>query len=231
MRGIFIVGTDTGVGKTEIGCAVLRLWAARGLTPRALKPVETGCKPDAPEDALALRAACGPPYDALPLDEVCPHRFLLPAAPLIAAEAERREVEPAKIDACLQAASSTGAPLLVEAAGGLLVPLWRERTRSFTNLDLVEQVGLPALLVGRAGLGTINHCALSAQALTRRGIPILAIVLNRTSPNADPTLETNARTIAELMGQRVLGPGPFEIERSRRGPALQRWLEGFDLFP
>jgi len=181
LRGLFIAGTDTGVGKTEVARAVLQLLAARGERPRALKPVETGCAPDAPEDALALRAACGPPNDALPLDAVCPHRFLLPAAPLVAAEAEGRVVERAPIDACVRAARDADQPLIVEAAGGLLVPLWRAGGL-FTNLDLAASLGLPVLLVGRAGLGTINHCALSALALAQRRIPLLAIVLNRTSP-------------------------------------------------
>jgi len=223
LRGLFIAGTDTGVGKTEVARAVLQLLAARGERPRALKPVETGCAPDAPEDALALRAACGPPNDALPLDAVCPHRFLLPAAPLVAAEAEGRVVERAPIDACVRAARDADQPLIVEAAGGLLVPLWRAGGL-FTNLDLAASLGLPVLLVGRAGLGTINHCALSALALAQRRIPLLAIVLNRTSPESDPTLQTNRAAIAELTGARVLGPGPHQPERELRDRALRQLL-------
>ena len=225
LRGIFIAGTDTGVGKTEIGRALLALWAAQGLRPRALKPIETGCAPDHPEDALALRAACGAPNDSLPLDEVCPHRFLMPAAPLVAAEAEGRVVEPARIEACVARAREAGGPLLVEAAGGLLVPLWREGKQVITNLDLAERLGFPVLLVARAGLGTVNHSALSAMALAQRKLELLAIVLNRTGPGNDPTYATNSSSISELTKTRVIGPGNYESDASKRSDLLRSWLE------
>jgi dethiobiotin synthetase len=220
----FVAGTDTGVGKTEVGRALLALWAARGMRPRAIKPVETGCPPEAPPDALALRAACGPPNHALPLDAVCPFRFRLPAAPLVAAEAEGKAVDLGRIEALVAEARGAGA-LLVEAAGGLLVPLAREQGRLVTNLELAGRLGLPVLLVGRAGLGTINHCALSALALRGRGVAVAAIVLVRTGPGDDPTLATNARMIAELTGLSVLGPAPFEPDPRRRPLALAQVLE------
>lgn len=241
VRGVIVLGTDTSVGKTEIARALLTLLSARGLHPRALKPVETGCAPDAPEDALALRAACGPPFDAAPLARVCPYRFRLPAAPLVAAEAEGRAVD---VEALLSLARELEAegPLVIEAAGGLLVPLAREVSQTtleevdeagrapaevlVTNLDFAERLGLPALLVGRAGLGTINHCALSAEALARRGIELLAIVLNHSVAEAiDPTTASNGRMIAELTGARVLGPAPFVPDAEARPRALAPLLE------
>jgi dethiobiotin synthetase len=240
-RGVFVAGTDTGVGKTEIARALLHLFAREGLRPRALKPVETGCAPDAPEDALALRAACGPPGDALALDRVCPYRFRMPAAPLVAAEAEGRAVNLEVLLAVAKASAAEG-PLVVEAAGGLYVPLAREVAQASleqaddatappaellaTNLDLAERLGLPVLLVGRAGLGTINHCALSAGALERRGLTVLAVVLDHTTaPADDPTLATNARMIAELTGLPVLGPLPFVADAAARPAALSALLE------
>ncbi|GAC1605627.1 MAG: dethiobiotin synthase [Myxococcales bacterium] len=234
--GVFVAGTDTGVGKTEIARALLSLFAREGLRPRALKPVETGCAPDAPEDALLLRAACGPPGDALPLDHVCPYRFRMPAAPLVAAEAEGRVVDVEHLLAVARE-GGVGGPLVVEAAGGLYVPLAREVARASieqaddaaaappekmtTNLDLAERLGLPVLLVGRAGLGTINHCALSAFALEQRGLTVLAVVLNHAAVPAgpDPTLSTNARMIAELAGLPVLGPAPFVADAAARPAA------------
>jgi dethiobiotin synthetase len=240
-RGVFVAGTDTGVGKTEIARALLHLLAREGLRPRALKPVETGCAPDAPEDALLLRAACGPPGAALALDRVCPYRFRMPAAPLVAAEAEGRAVDLERVLA-VAGESATEGPLVVEAAGGLYVPLAREVAQASleqaddatappaellaTNLDLAERLGLPVLLVGRAGLGTINHCALSAAALERRGLTVLAVVLNHTTlPAADPTFATNARMIAELTGLAVLGPAPFVADSAERPAALAELLE------
>src|SRR5258708_7511993 len=149
LRGFFVAGTDTGVGKTEIARALLAAMAREGLRPAALKPVETGCAPDAPEDALALRAACGPPFDGAPLDRVCPHRFRLPAAPLVAADAEGAAVSMARILACVEQARADEVPLLVEAAGGLMVPLSRAGDIHITNLDLARTLGLPNELIGR----------------------------------------------------------------------------------
>src|SRR5476651_2656524 len=116
MRGFFIAGTDTGVGKTEISRALCSLFLERGHHPTPLKPAETGCAPDRPEDALALQQACG---TSLPLDQICPYRFRLPAAPLVAAEAEGRTLDILVVEA---AAARAQPPLVVEAAGGLLVP-------------------------------------------------------------------------------------------------------------
>ena len=220
IRGFFVAGTDTGVGKTGIARALLLALARRGDRPMALKPVETGCAPDAPEDALALRAACGPPHDALPLDRVCPHRFRMPAAPLVAAEAEGAAVSMATILACARRAAEQNVPLVVEAAGGLLVPLARAGDQLVTNLDLARILGLPVVLVGRAGLGTQNHTALSIEALVRRAIPIAGVVLNRTSAEDDPSVATNARMIEALTSLPVLGPGPFVEDAALRPAAL-----------
>ena len=197
MRGFFIAGTDTGVGKTWIARALCSLLAARGLRPAALKPVETGCEPDQPEDALALQQACG---GWQPLDEVCPYRFRLPAAPLVAARAEHASIDLARIEAL----AARHSPIIVEAAGGLLVPLAEPL---ITNLDLARTLGLPIILVARAGLGTLNHSALSAQAL--QGLPLHAIVLNRVAREDDPTVASNAEWVARMTGARVLGPTPW----------------------
>ena len=212
LTGFFIAGTDNGVGKTEVARALLM--GMPGAVP--LKPVETGCAPD-PHDALALLSACG---RDLPLDRVCPHRFALPAAPLAAAEAEGREVSMARIFEQAGRAAVEGAPLVVEAAGGLLVPLARERGELVTNIDFARSLRLPVVLVARAGLGTINHTALSIEALARRGIAVAAVVLNRTSRDDDASVAGNAHWIEELTGARVLGPTPFVADAAARPRAL-----------
>lgn len=228
MKGFFVAGTDTGVGKTQIARALCAALASRGLRPLALKPVETGCSRENPEDALALLAACG---GGQPLDEVCPYRFRLPAAPLVAAEAEGASVDLLVIERLVARARR---PIVVEAAGGLFVPLARapltldqadpaDRPPApaiLTNLDLAERLGLPVVLVGRAGLGTLNHCALSAKALQLRGLQLAAIVLNRTAAEDDPSVESNARWVGELTGASVLGPGPFVADAAARPARL-----------
>jgi dethiobiotin synthetase len=228
VKGFFVAGTDTGVGKTEIGRAICALLARKGLRPVALKPVETGCESGRPEDALALREACG---SSQSLDELCPYRFRLPAAPLVAAEAEGAHVDLLRIEQLVERAK---APIVVEAAGGLMVPLTRESLSIdqidpadgppaqtiLTNLDLAERLRLPVVLVGRAGLGTLNHCALSVDALEQREIVLAAVVLNRTQPEDDPTVSSNARWVAEMTGAQVLGPGPFIADGRARLFAL-----------
>jgi dethiobiotin synthetase len=228
VKGFFVAGTDTGVGKTQIARALCAALAARGSRPVALKPVETGCARERPEDALALLEACG---SGQPLDEVCPYRFRMPAAPLVAAEAEGASVDLLVVERLVARART---PIVVEAAGGLMVPLARaplsldqadpaDRPPSpaiVTNLDLAERLGLPVVLVGRAGLGTLNHCALSAGALQRRGLHVAAIVLNRTAAEDDPSVATNARWVGELTGATVLGPGPFVADAASRPAKL-----------
>ena len=231
MRGFFVAGTGTGVGKTEVARALLGL--LRGAVP--LKPVETGCDPARPEDALALLEASRGNFD---LDRVCPYRFRMPAAPLVAAEAEGMVISLERIEELVARAAPS--PVVVEAAGGLMVPLAREiaawtieqadpperapAPALVTNLDLAERLGLPVLLVARAGLGTLNHCALSAEALTRRDLELAAIVLNRVSSDDDPTVTSNARVLEELTGARILGPTPFVEDSADRSAAIARVL-------
>lgn len=221
MIGFFVAGTDTGVGKTEFARALCAALRERGAAPRALKPVETGCARDQPEDALALRAACG---DEQPLDDVCPYRFLMPAAPLAAADAEGAEIDLARIERL--ARGDGRRPVVVEAAGGLLVPLARERGALVTNLDLAARLALPVVLVARAGLGTINHSALSAAALANRGVRLAAIVLNRVAPQDDASVATNAGWVGQMTKSRVIGPTPFVADAAARPAALLPFAHG-----
>lgn len=230
MRGYFVAGTDTGVGKTEVARALCAMMRSKGLSPRPLKPVETGCEPDKPEDALALRAAAG---SSLTLDEICPYRLRMPAAPLVAAEAEGVEIDLLRIEAL----AATGT-MVVEAAGGLLVPLARaplsldqldppDRSPSravLTNLDLAVRLALPVVLVGHAGLGTLNHCALSALAIEDAGLTLAAIVVNRVVRKDDPTVASNAKWVGEMTGARVLGPTRFVASPAGRPAALAQVL-------
>ena len=228
MKGFFVAGTDTGVGKTEIARALCTLLAP----VRALKPVETGCDDLlAPPDALALLKACG---SGQSLDEVCPYRFRLPAAPLVAAEAEGHVIDLLRIEEL-----AARGPVVVEAAGGLLVPLARaplsleevdppDRAPAgaiVTNLDLAERLDLPVVLVARAGLGTLNHCALSAHVLEERGLVLAAIVLNRVAAADDPSVASNPRWVFDLTGARVLGPTPFVADAASRPRALAPFVD------
>lgn len=213
---VFVTATDTGVGKTQVAAALLSLLADAGLAPAPFKPYESGCtRLSRPADALELRAAA---RSTDPLDRICVHRFRAPLAPGVAAA--RMGVVPA-FRPVLEAFRSFGdRPLVVEGAGGLLVPLDDRRD----IVDLIEALGLPVVLVARAGLGTLNHTGLSLRLLEARGVPVRAVVLSRSSPEKDPSVEDNATWLARRHGVTVLGPVPYLEDPERRRRAFRSVL-------
>ncbi len=213
---VFVTATDTGVGKTQVAAALLSLLADAGLGPAPFKPYESGCtRLSRPADALALRAAA---RSTDSLDDVCVHRFRAPLAPGIAAARMGRTPD---FRAVLAAFRGFGdRPLVAEGAGGLLVPLDRRRD----VVDLIEALGLPALLVARAGLGTLNHTGLSLRLLASRGIPVHGVVLSRGSPVADPSVADNAAWLAMRHRVPVVGPVPYVADPARRREAFRSAL-------
>lgn len=199
---VFVTATDTGVGKTETSRALLSLLADEGLRPAPFKAYESGCEDlSAPADATALKAAA---RSDDPLELICPHRFALPLAPGIAARRLGSEPDFKRTLAAYR--SFKGRTLVAEGAGGLFVPLDSKRD----VIDLIGRLKLPVILVARAGLGTLNHTALSLEALAARKLPVLAVVVSQGAPSDDPSTLDNARLIAERHGVRVIGPIAFE---------------------
>jgi dethiobiotin synthetase len=204
--GLFVVGTDTGVGKTAVACALARIAHRSGKTFVPFKPVETGCSPD-PADARALWLAADQP---VPVEQVVRYTFPLPAAPSVAATAAGITVDILSIVDRAASLRSQGAGLLVEGAGGLLVPF----AGTSTTVDIALCLALPLLLVGRAALGTINHCCLATNEIRRRGLALAGIILVETSPGShDPKLD-NLRQIELISGVRPLGVLPFVTDPS-----------------
>jgi len=213
---VFVTATDTGVGKTQVASALLSLLAEGHRRPAPFKPYESGCaKLNHPADALALRRAA---RSTDPLDRICPHRFREALAPGIAAQ--RAGIAPSwsRTLACFRSFARRN--LVVEGAGGLFVPL----DARHDVIDLVAALGLPAVLVARAGLGTLNHTALSLGALAARDIPVLAVVLSKACPNEDASELDNAMQISARHGVRVLGPVPYLPTAARRAAAFRRAL-------
>ncbi|NMO19088.1 dethiobiotin synthase [Pyxidicoccus fallax] len=214
---IFVTGTDTGVGKTQASCALLSLLADAGLQPQGFKPYESGCASlKEPADTLAMREAAG---STLPVDALCPHRFKAPLAPGVAARRLGKEPD---WDLTLSAWEKLRhGPAVVEGAGGLFVPLdgWHD------VIDLIATLRLPVLLVARAGLGTLNHTALSLEALAARRIPVRAVLLSRSSPEKDPSEADNRQLLEERHRVQVLGPVPYIPDARRRRAAFRRALQ------
>ena len=219
MNGYFITATDTGVGKTEIACALLRAARAAGIDAVGMKPAQAGDTPGEPSDAERLRDACD---RVEPLEAICPYSFAAPLAPAAAARLEGRTVSLDRIIDAARALAARHAAVIVEGAGGLLVPL----TERETYADLAVALGLPVLVVARAGLGTVNHAALTCEALARRGLAVAAVVLNRAAGADDPSVPHNAGAVARLTGARVIGPLPHVPDIVTRPSVLGSLLAG-----
>lgn len=205
-RALFVTGTDTAVGKTVVtallGCALRR----RGVRVAAMKPVATGC--DVTEqglvsaDALFIR-------EKLALDEpvelINPVRYAAPAAPAVAAKIEGRAVDLAACDRAFESLKGRHESVLVEGIGGLFVPI----AERFTVADLALQWRLPLLIVGRPGLGTINHTALTVHYARSKGLRVIGFLFNTAEPLAGGIAEeTNPRCVEELCGVPYCGSIP-----------------------
>ena len=197
MSTLFVTGTDTGVGKTFVACVLAQALRARGVRVAVMKPIETGVAGE-PEDALRLRAAA---EDPAPLDDVCPYRLRAPLAPAVAARLEGVAIDVDRLTTLIGQRAAAADVLLVEGAGGLLVPI-RGTT---TWVDLAARVSLPVLIVGANRLGTINHCALTARVAAAAGLTVRGFVLSEPTAVRDESATTNAEAISALTGLRCLG--------------------------
>lgn len=205
-HGIFITGTDTAVGKTLVTAALARSLKRRGLDIGVMKPVETGVVQGRPSDAVRL-ARAAQVSDVLAL--VRPYAFRLPVAPFDAARAERRTIKMSTIVRAYQQLHARHDLLLVEGAGGVHVPI----TSTMDVLDLIETLKAPVVVVGRAGLGGVNHAMLTLNALRARTIPILALVLNRAAPAKTAVARQQEQSTVKLLRESaevpVIGPLPY----------------------
>jgi dethiobiotin synthetase len=191
--GLFITGTDTGVGKTVVAGGIAAWFVRRGVRVGVCKPIATGCPHRreglVSEDAEFLAHHADSEF---PLDVICPQRYAEPLAPAIAAERARQPVDWGAIERSLKTIAGRSGVMIVEGVGGVCVPLDSEKT----VLDMAKSLGLPAIIVARAGLGTINHTLLTISALRAAGVRVAGIVVNQY-PAETPGIaeETNPRAI------------------------------------
>lgn len=220
-RGVFITGTDTNVGKTVVTASLGLALQRNGNHPGVMKPVETGIGEsgeDPEADGSRLHHLLSPHH---PMDLITPYTFSAPLAPLDASRHVHQTIDFALIKDRYQELSKDCDFLLVEGAGGVMVPL----TEQQSVRDLISFLKLPCIVVSRPTLGGVNHTLLTIQALRGLGISIIAIVLNPTrtpqsSGREQLQIESTVELIKELSGVPVVGPLPFE-------PLLaNHWEEG-----
>lgn len=204
--GLFITGTDTGVGKTVVTAALTAILRRGGIDAVPMKPVQTGClhrnhRLVAPDLEQALRLA-GVLVTERAKADLALYRFIKPCSPHLAAECVQKMISIRCIQRAFQRLTHQYTMVLVEGAGGVLAPLDRRRTM----LDLMAALGLPVVLVARPGLGTINHTLLSINALRGAGLRIFGLMMNAAQPSAWGMIEQdNVRIIEKLGRVRVLG--------------------------
>jgi len=225
VKGIFVTGTDTGVGKTWIAAgltAVLRRW---GLSACYFKPVQSGCPEEngrlVPTDARFARELAGLEE---PLDLLTPIALRLPLAPGVAAAREGVKVDLDRIAQARRELAGRYDILVTEGAGGLYVPL---ADMHFLVLDMVRWLRLPLIVVARAGLGTINHTVLTVKAAQQAGVPVAGVVMNRYPEQPSLAEATNPEVIAALTEAPILGKVP-EIPQLSSPEGKSRFLAAMD---
>ncbi|MDE1171101.1 MAG: dethiobiotin synthase [Verrucomicrobium sp.] len=211
---LFVTGTGTGVGKTRFTTQWVRHWRARGVSAVGLKPISAGDRDDAKE----LQAAA---QDALSLDAINPCVFDLPLSPWVASlqPKETGRIDYDAIGASIAAARARFSHVAVEGVGGWLVPLEKKRTVA----DWAKELGLPVVIVGHGGLGTLNHVLLTIESVGKSGLDVAGVVLNHhLSPEGDLAARTNGAALREWTGLPVVEIAAHGALPDRGAP----WLAG-----
>jgi len=216
---IFIAGTDTGVGKTLIAAGLTRLLSNRGVQVGVMKPVASGGIPS--EDGKLLQKAAKLPDSAYP--DIVPVHYRQPLAPYTASWKEGA-VPLDKIEKTFQKAKKKYDCMIVEGIGGVLVPI----TREFLAIDWMVKWKLPTLVVARAGLGTLNHILLTIEALRKRKIELLGVVVNGYK-GKELSEKTNVQALRKLLKTPVYGPVPFNPKYAKNLDLLANDLKRLGL--
>ena len=191
MRGVFVTGTGTDVGKTVLAAAIARSMAATGARVSVFKPAVSGLDQDAePDHALLRRAAGSTQSDA----EVAPYRFGPPVSPHLAAELVGEPIDPEHVVASARAAAEGADFLVCEGVGGLLVPL----TLGYLVRDFARELGLPVVIAAAPGLGTINHTLLTVEAARAVGLEAKLVVLTPWPDDPSAVERSNRNAIEQL---------------------------------
>jgi dethiobiotin synthetase len=225
VRGVFVTGTGTEVGKTVVAAVLARAQAAAGRRVHVFKPAVSGL-----DDYLVAgaggweRAAELPDHELLRLaagseqsdDEIAPHRYGPPVSPHLGAELAGEAIDPERLEAAARSAAA-GADLLVcEGVGGFLVPL----AGDYLVGDLARSLALPVVVVASPGLGTINHTLLTLESVRAAGLEAGAVVLNPWPAEPSKMERSNRETIARLGEVPVRTLARLDLTRPETWPTL-----------
>jgi dethiobiotin synthetase len=204
IQNLFVVGTDTGVGKTVLALLLMQFFFAKGYSPFYLKPVQTGCRDanDADSDAKFIYRHVESLHGRQPAESVI-YCFRNAKAPLYAASDEGKLIDLSKIERVVSQKSEAHCPVILEGAGGVLVPVAGKKL----IVDIISLVNGTPVIAARAGLGTINHTLLTIEAIENRGLKPLGIVFIDAGEKETPPemIKENKSAIEETSGIRVAG--------------------------
>lgn len=229
-KGLFVAGTDTGVGKTLIAGGIAHLLTQEGLKVGVFKPVASGCQSDrgqlVSQDAAFLAFCAETDY---PLSVINPISFRTPAAPITCVRLERRPLDYEAIATAYTWLCETCDAVIVEGIGGVLTPL----TETETALDLAVEFDLPTLVAARATLGTINHSLLTIRAVRDAGLPLAGVIINGFKAlDAEIAEETAPDVIAQIGQTTILALVPYDpdasVEQGRLTETITETLDGCD---
>ena len=193
MRGLFVTGTGTEVGKTVVAAVIARSHAAAGGRVAVFKPAVSGLDEGAEPDHSLLRRAAGSSQSD---DQIAPYRYRPPVSPHLGAELAAETIERERLLGTARAAAEGADSLVCEGVGGLLVPL----TLGYLVRDLARELALPVVIAAPPGLGTINHTLMTVECARAVGLEVAAVVLTPW-PGEPGVLETSNREAIERLGR------------------------------
>lgn len=223
-RGIFVTGTDTGVGKTVVAATLARLLRINGIGVGVMKPVTSGCRDEngalMSDDAQLLCQAAGISYS----EAVAPYCFREAVSPAEAARIEGARIDFSYIKEVYERLSASFEYVIVEGSGGLMAPL----SGGLLVADLAKELGLSLLVVARPGLGTVNHTVLTCFAAQQMGLAVAGVIINGMPDDPGLAEQSAPHQIGSLCGAPVLGiwPQRNETDGIEMVDELAAWLDG-----
>jgi dethiobiotin synthetase len=222
--GLFVTGTDTGVGKTLIAGAIAKILTDKGLKVGVFKPIATGCKrrwDGLISDDTEFLSYCA--NSDLSLSTITPVGYHTPAAPIVSAACDGSAIDFDRIAAAYKDICQNSNIVIVEGIGGVRVPL----TEEFDLLDLAVEFALPAVIVARPNLGTINHTLMTIDCVRAAKLKIAGVVINGYKATESTAAEDTApEVIAQCSGVDILSVVPFDETVDIEEPNLGEFIVG-----